>query len=84
VTRRTKVLLLSGTVLLGLLPWLALMPMGVWRGVAVVEPCDRNAEKQFGTEIAYAVRGAEYVRAFPPAWVCPLDNGESVSVSLLG
>ena len=33
---------------------------------------------------AFAIRGREHVRAFPPAWVCPLDNGESVSVSVLG
>jgi len=65
------------------LPWLALIPMGIWRGVAVIEPCDHRAAERFGKETAFAVRGQEHVRAFPPAWVCPLTNGESVSVSPL-
>ena len=66
------------------LPWLALIPMGLWRGIAVIEPCDRKAEERFGPQSTYAVRGAEHVRWLPPAWVCPLGNGESVSVSING
>lgn len=68
-----------------LLPWLALIPMGVFRGVAVVEPCDRKARERFGQEVGALVeRGAEHVRWWLPAWECPLVNGASVSVSILG
>lgn len=83
MSRSRKVLLVAAVVTVVGLPWLALIPMGIWRGIAVIEPCDAKAQDRFGKEAAYAVRGDEYARAFPPAWVCPLDNGESVAVSIL-
>jgi hypothetical protein len=58
--------------------------MGVWRGLGVIEPCDAKAQEQFGVGVAYTVDDAVHVRAFPPAWVCPLTNGETVTVSILG
>ena len=83
--RRTICLLVAAATLVLALPWLGLIPMGVWRGVAVIEPCDRKAQDRFGpVPGVYAVRGEEYVRLFPPAWVCPLDNGETVTVSAVG
>jgi hypothetical protein len=66
-------------------PWLYLIPMGIWRGLAVEEPCDRKALDRYGVAAnVFAISGAEHVRLWPPAWVCPLANGDSVSVSILG
>lgn len=66
-------------------PWLCLIPMGVWRGVAVIEPCDSNARQRYGDAAGvYAVRGAERVRLLPPAWECTLTNGETESVGFFG
>jgi hypothetical protein len=79
-----RVVAVASALVLVALPWLLLIPMGVWRGIAVIEPCDRKALERFGpADTAFAVRGAEHVQWFPPAWECPLDNGESVVVSPL-
>ena len=78
-------LIVAGLLFLASLPWLAVLLMGVWRGVAVIEPCDRKAREQFGPEVGALVdRGREHVRWWPPAWECPLVSGESVSVSITG
>jgi hypothetical protein len=66
------------------LPWLLLVPMGIWRGIAVSEPCDQKALERFGpADPAFAVRGNEHIQWLPPAWKCPLTNGETVVVSPL-
>lgn len=62
-------------------PWLALLPGLVWRGVAVIERCDRAAAEKFGKESVYVLRGEEHVRLWTPVWVCPLDNGETITIS---
>lgn len=62
-------------------PWLALLPGLVWPGVAVIERCDNAATARFGKESVYALRGEQHIRWWTPGWVCPLDNGEAVSIS---
>ena len=74
---------LGSTVVVLLLatPWLVLIPMGIFRGIAVVEVCDRKARERYGIN-TFTRQGEEHVRLLPPAWVCPLSNDEAVTLSI--
>jgi len=75
LSARAKVALAVGVAVIVASPWLVLIPGHIWP-LFVIEQCDAEATEQYGKESVSAIRGAEHVRWWPPAWVCPLTNGE--------
>lgn len=64
------------------LPWLALVPGAIWRGVGVIERCDDAIGREFD-DSTYLAQGQERVRWFPPSWRCPATNGQVVHIGPL-
>lgn len=77
-SRRPLLKLSVGAVLVAL-PWLALVPSNIYRGVAVIERCDGEIKQRFGDDVE-VIQGQERVRWFPPSWRCPATNGRVVHI----
>jgi hypothetical protein len=57
-----------------------ILPGAIWRGTAVMEPCDAEVRQQYGPlDEVHVLREDIHLRWFPPSWVCPLSNGEEVT-----
>lgn len=58
----------------------ALLPGLIWRGVAVVEPCEAKVSSQYGPlDEVHVLREEIHLRWLPPHWVCPLSNGDEIT-----
>ena len=58
---------------------MAVGPGLIWEGTQVWEPCDAAAERLYGKAGEVRVlREDVHVDWFPPRWVCPLSNGDTV------
>ena len=75
--RRVQLAIAGAATAAVLIVGVRIVPGLIWRGVAVVEPCDRKAQDRFGDDVSI-VRGEERISWWPPGWECRLTNGETI------
>lgn len=80
--RQRRRLIAAGATAVGIpVLWIALAvgPGLLWEGTSVWEPCEAKVERTYGKagEVRL-LRQDVHVEWFPPRWVCPLSNGDTI------